>query len=229
MRIFKPVSLPVSGRRTTYANVTATLALVVALSGTSYAAATLAKNSVGTPQLKNDAVTSAKVKDGTVKPGDLSQATRDLAASGPVTPGFLTGSILDLPASGIGGTNWRRVAVSGVSSAATGQTSRNFMMSPSYDLVVRRLSVQLLEDIPLAGVVRLDLVAEPAPLTGEDDVVLSCEIFGTSGDDRSCVTTSEATIPANRLMFFVVTVGGPAVGTTAPVAAAFNMEIAPAG
>jgi hypothetical protein len=57
-----------SGR---YANVTSTLALVVALSGTSYAAAKLAPNSVGTPQLKNNAVTTAKVKDGTLKAADF--------------------------------------------------------------------------------------------------------------------------------------------------------------
>ena len=46
-----------------YANVTATLALVLALGGTSYAAAKLAPNSVGTAQIKNNAVTTAKVKD----------------------------------------------------------------------------------------------------------------------------------------------------------------------
>ena len=57
-----------SGR---YANVTATLALVVALSGTSYAAAKLAPNSVGTAQLKNNAVTTAKVKDGTLLATDF--------------------------------------------------------------------------------------------------------------------------------------------------------------
>jgi hypothetical protein len=57
-----------SGR---YANVTSTLALVVALSGTSYAAAKLAPNSVGTPQLKNNAVTTAKVKDGTLLATDF--------------------------------------------------------------------------------------------------------------------------------------------------------------
>lgn len=45
-----------------YANVTATMALIVALGGTSYAAITLPANSVGSRQLKNDAVTSAKLR-----------------------------------------------------------------------------------------------------------------------------------------------------------------------
>lgn len=41
----------------------ALMALFVALGGTSYAAATLAKNSVGTKQLKNGAVTTKKIKN----------------------------------------------------------------------------------------------------------------------------------------------------------------------
>jgi hypothetical protein len=52
--------------RLTYANVTATLALFVALGGTGYAAATLQKNSVGTKQLKNGAVTTSKLHQGAV-------------------------------------------------------------------------------------------------------------------------------------------------------------------
>jgi hypothetical protein len=62
-----------------YASVTATLALVVALSGTSYAAVKLAPNSVGTAQLKNNAVTTAKVKDGTLQATDFKAGT--------ITPG----------------------------------------------------------------------------------------------------------------------------------------------
>ncbi|MEA2486840.1 MAG: hypothetical protein QOF16_494, partial [Actinomycetota bacterium] len=46
-----------------YANVAATIALVVALSGTGYAAFHLAPGSVGTKQLKKGAVTTAKVKN----------------------------------------------------------------------------------------------------------------------------------------------------------------------
>jgi hypothetical protein len=46
-----------------YANVASTLALVVALGGTGYAAATLPAHSVGTRQLKDGAVTSKKVKN----------------------------------------------------------------------------------------------------------------------------------------------------------------------
>lgn len=50
-------------RRLSYANLAATLALFVALGGTSYAALTLPKNSVGSAQIRAGAVTSRKVKD----------------------------------------------------------------------------------------------------------------------------------------------------------------------
>jgi hypothetical protein len=50
--------------RLTYANVVATLALFIAIGGTSaFAATQLAKNSVGTKQLKNGAVTRAKLAE----------------------------------------------------------------------------------------------------------------------------------------------------------------------
>ena len=67
--------------RPTYANVTSTLALILATSGGAYAVTTLPRDSVGTPQLQNgavtqpkiaaDAVTSGKVKDGALKLGDF--------------------------------------------------------------------------------------------------------------------------------------------------------------
>ena len=51
--------------RLTYANVMATLAMFNVLGGGAYAAGTkLAKNSVGSRELKTNAVTSSKVKDG---------------------------------------------------------------------------------------------------------------------------------------------------------------------
>jgi hypothetical protein len=53
-------------RRLTYANVAATIALFVALGGTSYAAFSLPAASVGTKQLKNGAVTKAKLAQAVV-------------------------------------------------------------------------------------------------------------------------------------------------------------------
>lgn len=60
-----------------YANLVATLALFVALGGASYAAVKLPRNSVGTSQLRNGAVTAGKISKG---------AKAALAAAGQVGP-----------------------------------------------------------------------------------------------------------------------------------------------
>jgi hypothetical protein len=52
--------------RPTYANVTATLALCVALGGTSYAALKLPANSVGSAQIRDGAITAPKIKVGSL-------------------------------------------------------------------------------------------------------------------------------------------------------------------
>lgn len=62
--------------RLTYANVTATLALFVALGGTSYAAATLARNSVGKSQIRSGAVRSDEIRNGTIKLRDIAGDAR---------------------------------------------------------------------------------------------------------------------------------------------------------
>ena len=61
--------------RLSYANVTATLALFVALGGTSYAAITLPRNSVGSKQIRANAVGTAELKRGAVKSRDIRQRT----------------------------------------------------------------------------------------------------------------------------------------------------------
>jgi hypothetical protein len=58
-------------RKPSAALIVASIALFVALGGTSYAVTQLPKNSVGTKQIKKSAVTSVKIKDGTVAAGDL--------------------------------------------------------------------------------------------------------------------------------------------------------------
>ena len=65
----------------TFANVVSCLALFVALGGASYAATQLPKNSVGTKQLKTNAVTGAKVKNGSLTTEDFGQSQ---LSAGPV-------------------------------------------------------------------------------------------------------------------------------------------------
>jgi hypothetical protein len=53
-------------QRLSYANVMATVAVFIALGGTTYAAATLPDNSIGTKQLKSNAVSTKKIQNGAV-------------------------------------------------------------------------------------------------------------------------------------------------------------------
>ena len=83
--------------RLSYANVTASLALFIALGGTGYAAVTLPRNSVGNDQLRNNAVgptelrpgavRSSDIRNRTIRVGDLSRRTRSaLRTPGPQGP-----------------------------------------------------------------------------------------------------------------------------------------------
>jgi hypothetical protein len=70
-------------RHLSYANVTASLALFVALGGVSWAAVTLPRNSVGAKQITRSAVGSAEVKDRALKPRDFAAGTLARGAPGP--------------------------------------------------------------------------------------------------------------------------------------------------
>jgi hypothetical protein len=69
-------------RRVTYANLMSTIAVFIALGGTSYAVLRLPANSVGTAQLRNGSVTRAKVKPGSLTVADFAGAV----ARGPRGP-----------------------------------------------------------------------------------------------------------------------------------------------
>jgi hypothetical protein len=81
--------------RLTYANVTATLALFVALGGSSYAAVTLPRNSaqlktnsVGTTEIKRKAVRSSEISDRSIRLRDISKSARSAlhGQTGPAGP-----------------------------------------------------------------------------------------------------------------------------------------------
>ncbi|GAB3022187.1 hypothetical protein GCM10011376_27370 [Nocardioides flavus (ex Wang et al. 2016)] len=73
-------------RRGSYANVASTLALIVALGGTSYAAVAIPKNSVGSKQIVNSSVKSKDVKNGTLKSVDFKAGQLPAGATGPAGP-----------------------------------------------------------------------------------------------------------------------------------------------
>jgi hypothetical protein len=85
-----------------YANVTATLALLVALSGGAYAAVRLPANSVGTTQLKDNAVTSPKVLDGSLLGADFQDGQLPAGPPGPPGPPGVSGLEVVYAASGGG-------------------------------------------------------------------------------------------------------------------------------
>jgi len=75
-------------RHLTYANAMATIAVAVALGGTSYAAFSLPRNSVGSMQIRSGAVRGSEVRNGALGTSDLSpRARRALhGATGPAGP-----------------------------------------------------------------------------------------------------------------------------------------------
>jgi hypothetical protein len=89
--------------------VVACLALAVAMAGTGYAATALPRNSVGTLQLKNDAVTAAKVKNGTLLRADFRSGQVPAGPAGKAGPAGPTG-----PAGPAGpGAKWALVRADG--------------------------------------------------------------------------------------------------------------------
>src|SRR5919205_1265844 len=75
-------------QKLSYANVTATLALFIALGGSSYAALRLPRNSVGSAQIRTGAVHSSEVKNRSLRTADLSPSARRAlrGTAGPAGP-----------------------------------------------------------------------------------------------------------------------------------------------
>ena len=78
-------------RRATFANVVSMMALLFALCGTGYATGVLPKNSVGNLQLRPNAVTSKKVKNGTLLKADFARGQLKPGPTGPPGPAGTAG------------------------------------------------------------------------------------------------------------------------------------------
>jgi len=158
-----------------YANVMSTIAVFVALGGTSYA---VARNSVGTPQLKRGAVTSAKVKDGTLQRRDLSSAS---IAAGPRGPRGVAGPKGEPGANGANATieAWRPLELG---SGWIAHSSPDFpppgFRSDSRGIVCLRGVVNAPgSDAPISGQVIATLPAGYRP----DYRILAVAVTGASG------------------------------------------------
>jgi hypothetical protein len=101
--------------RLTFANVTSLCALMVALGGTAYAGLNLPKNSVGSRQIKPQAVKAGKIRPNAVKSGKVEDGS---IGSVDLTDGGV--GILDL---GLNSVNGTKVADGGIGLADLGANS----------------------------------------------------------------------------------------------------------
>lgn len=90
--------------RLTFSNVVAVVALFIALGGASYAAVKIPRNSVGTKQLKKNAVVSSKVKNGSLLAKDFKKGQLPKSTTGPQGPVGATGAAGLRGATGPAGT-----------------------------------------------------------------------------------------------------------------------------
>ena len=117
--------------RASPALVVASLALLVSLTGTSVAAVSqlVPRNSVGTPQLKNNAVTTAKVRNGSLVRADFRRGQIPAGATGPQGPAGPAGAAG--PAGPAGpGARWALVRPDGGIVAQSGGISLAAKPSP---------------------------------------------------------------------------------------------------
>jgi hypothetical protein len=108
-------------RRPSPALIVATVALVVAMAGTTYAATQLPKNSVGAKQLKSNAVTTAKIKNGAVTGPKVNLASLGTvpSATTAATAGSAGSAASAANASALGGSPPSAFASSSVIRSAT--------------------------------------------------------------------------------------------------------------
>lgn len=181
----------------TYANVMATIAVFLALGGVGYAAGKLGKNTVGTKQIKKNAVNGSKVADHSLTGADIAASTlqglagkngqngQDGAPGPPGAPGSPAASMLTgrFPE----GSDF--ASPSGTT-AGFHSVSEVDMLSPAAPVVARDLAVRSDGDLDGTETVTLSL--------NGTDTTLSCQMSNTGsvGTPASCQDTAHAvTIP----------------------------------
>lgn len=108
-----------------YSNVVATLALFIALGGTSYAAVKLKTGSVKARHIARNAVDSTKVKNGSLKLSDFQKKSAPVGKPGPIGPAGPTGPQGAHGASGLNGAGVVRLGTLSVPSPYTTQRADN--------------------------------------------------------------------------------------------------------
>jgi hypothetical protein len=211
-------------------NAIALAALFVALSGTAYAGATLARNSVGSTQIKTGAVGSSEVKDGALTPKDFKSGSLPQGAKGDTGAAGAQGPKGDTGATGAAGpqgakgdkgdqgdtgpteTYSARVRLSGSQTIASSATA-----SPTAPLVFAEAGVQHdIGDLFDVTAPTTDTVAGPSflkiPKTGIYAVSAGARFVG----EGAATATPGVPEGVRTLMISGPTVAPPNSDTTAP-------------
>jgi uncharacterized low-complexity protein len=186
--------------------VIAVIALIVALTGTAFAAVKLKKNSVGPKQLKNNAVVEKKISDGAV--------TEKKLATGSVSEGKLaSGSVGHDKLKSDEQTMWALVNATGsgsiaaqsggVSIAGNSGAGEYFVKFPAQ--VAGRAVTATLQTAQSTGEIQIGVCGSPAPTSGVEQIL--CNTSPTSDNTPSVVrvdTSSSAGALSPRNFYIAV-------------------------
>jgi len=182
-------------RHLTYANVAASLALFLALGGAAYAATQLPKNSVGTNQIRKEAVTAAKIAKKTRQ--QLQGARGPAGQQGPQGKTGKTGAKGATGARGAQG-NTGAPGVDGTGPALEVVASPKLIEAGGSTVVSQNLA-------PGAYVVTADVVVESAIATA-----VTCTLNGSNGE---AVGNVEAGFPVTLTLSGVRSLGAASAAT----------------
>ena len=206
-------------RRPSYSEVIATLALFIALGGASYAAIKVPKNSVGTRQIKKNAVTSGKVRNRTLLAVDFRRGQLPAGATGPAGLPGADGLIGPVGPAGITGADG--------ATGAPGPTGANGLVGPAGPTGTTGAdgptgpagtggAIGATGPTGITGATGNDGVSSAAVMSGHSSVGAFPEYFATSGVSSAAmsqtgVTTISAGVPvtARNLAIRLGTAPGP--------------------
>jgi hypothetical protein len=228
--------------RQNHGTTVAYLALFVALGGISVAAITLPAKSVGTRQLKANAVVSSKVKDGSLVRRDFKASQLPAGARGPAGATGTTGSAGPTGATGSTGAagpsafaefyalmppdNAATVAVGGaVDFPQNGPSSGGISRSNADSFVLSAIGtyrVSFAVSVSEAGQLQLSLDSVPLPYTVSGRATGTSQITGEALVTTTTIDSVLSVInPAGNSTALTIT---PLAGGTQPVAASLVVE-----
>jgi len=184
-------------RHLTYANVMVTLlAFVVLAGGGAYAASKLGKDSVGTKQLKDNAVKTAKVRDRTLKANDLAAGVLPETAHGWQANGSVN---YDSFSSSLYGSTVVHLSIPPgsyyVTSTATAQTTDNDSGDVSCRLVSGGTGPSRTQFVPASGQPTMNFTLTALLDVTDGAIELQCYKLNPNASDR----ITDANIVAARV------------------------------